>query len=125
MVGVALPSSHVLPDTGRIVFILSFVIVGAFVEPLNLITTLSPNSIFGPLPELSSATALLGVAVEAIPKLPVIATVDTIALPVESAIVPSIVIVPPTTTVGLVGVVAVYVAGPLKVIVNVSLATVV
>ena len=43
MAGVALPSSHVLPVTGRIVFILVAFIVWALVEPLNLITTLSPD----------------------------------------------------------------------------------
>ena len=46
-------------------------------------------------------------------------------MPVESVIVPLIVIVSPTTTVGFVGVVSIYVAGPLNVIVNVSLVLVV
>ena len=54
------------------------------------------------------------------PKLPPIATVETIALPVGSFIVPSIVITSFIATVGAVGDVWLYVGGPLNVIVSVS-----
>ena len=52
------------------------------------------------------------------PKLPPIATVETIALPVGSFIVPSIVITSFIATVGAVGDVWLYVGGPLNVIVR-------
>ena len=68
---------------------------------------------------------MFGIDVEETPKLPEIWTVEMIALPDESVIVPLIEIVSPTTTVGFAGVVSIYVAGPLKIIVSVSLALVI